>query len=38
MFRMQKEDNQWRIVPQPLPTWVSNAEQNFHDLIEEALA
>jgi len=38
MFRMQKEDSQWRIVPQPLPSWISNAEQNFHDLIEESLA
>ncbi len=38
MFRMQKEDNQWRIIAQSLPSWITNAEQNFHDLIEESLA
>ncbi|MBL7763012.1 MAG: hypothetical protein JNL23_06255 [Chitinophagaceae bacterium] len=37
MFRMQKEDSQWKIVPQTLPSWISNAEQNFHDLIVESL-
>lgn len=37
MFRMQKEDNTWRIVPQPLPDWVGKSERNLHDLIEEEL-
>lgn len=38
MFRMQKEDNQWKITPQPLPVWISNAEAKFHELIEESLS
>ena len=37
MFRMQKEDNTWRIFPQPLPDWVGKSERNLHDLIEEEL-
>jgi len=35
MFRMQKDDNQWKIIPQPLPAWVQRGEQAFHDAIEE---
>jgi hypothetical protein len=38
MFRMQKEDNQWKIVAQPLPSWIISSEKAFHDLIEESLA
>ena len=37
MFRMQKEDNQWKIVEQPLPSWVVSSENQFHGLIEESL-
>ena len=37
MFRMQKEDNTWRIVPQQLPDWVVKNERMLHDLIEEEL-
>jgi hypothetical protein len=37
MFRMQKEDNQWKIVEQPLPSWVLSSENEFHGLIEESL-
>ena len=37
MFRMQKEDNGWKIVAQPLPDWVMKNEQVFNDLIEEEL-
>ncbi|MGC4036551.1 MAG: hypothetical protein QM764_11360 [Chitinophagaceae bacterium] len=37
MFRMQKEEGKWKIVPQPLPSWVTSSEQQFHDLIEESL-
>ena len=37
MFRMQKEENGWRIVPQPLPDWILKAEKKFHELIEEEL-
>ncbi|HVZ55975.1 MAG TPA: hypothetical protein VG870_04900 [Chitinophagaceae bacterium] len=35
MFRMQKEDGTWRIVPQPLPAWITQSEVKFHELIEE---
>lgn len=38
MFRMQKDDNTWRIVNQPLPEWIINNERVFNDLIEEELA
>jgi hypothetical protein len=37
MFRMQKDDNSWHIVPQPLPEWVLKTEKVFHELIEEEL-
>ena len=37
MFRMQKENNQWKIVEQPLPSWVLSSENEFHGLIEESL-
>jgi hypothetical protein len=37
MFRMQKEDNHWKIVEQPLPSWVLSSEGEFHGLIEESL-
>ena len=37
MFRMHKEDNHWKIVEQPLPSWVLSSENEFHALIEEAI-
>ena len=37
MFRMQKEENGWRIVPQPLPEWVNSSERLLSDMIEEEL-
>jgi hypothetical protein len=37
MFRMQKDDNSWHIVPQPLPEWILKTEKVFHELIEEEL-
>ena len=37
MFRMQKEDNGWKISPQPLPDWILNSEKIFHEQIEEEL-
>ncbi|MCW3120491.1 MAG: hypothetical protein JWM28_4573 [Chitinophagaceae bacterium] len=37
MFRMQKEDNHWKIVEQPLPSWILSSENEFHGLIEESL-
>jgi hypothetical protein len=38
MFRMEKRDaNNWRIVDDILPQWVSNNENKLHESIEEAL-
>ncbi|KYP13395.1 hypothetical protein [Flavihumibacter sp. CACIAM 22H1] len=37
MFRMRKEDNHWKIIPQPLPAWVSEQEKLMSDMIEEEL-
>lgn len=37
LFRMQKEQDVWKILPQQLPTWVMEHEPTFHDLIEEEL-
>ena len=37
MFKMQKADNVWKIVNQPLPDWVIKTEKTFHELIEEEL-
>jgi hypothetical protein len=37
MFKMQKEENQWKIVQQPLPSWILSSEAQFHELIEESL-
>jgi hypothetical protein len=37
LFRMQKEQESWKILPQQLPPWVMDKENTFHDLIEEEL-
>lgn len=37
LFRMQKEQESWKIQPQQLPNWVMDKENTFHDLIEEEL-
>jgi hypothetical protein len=37
LFRMKKEDANWKIVPQPLPGWVMEKESSFHELIEEEI-
>ena len=37
LFRMQKEQDIWKILPQQLPGWVMEKETTFHDLIEEEL-
>ena len=37
LFRMQKESDIWKILPQQLPNWVMEKETTFHDLIEEEL-
>ncbi len=38
MFKMQKENDRWRIIPQPMPQWLINVEGKLHELIEEELA
>lgn len=39
VFRMQKTDNdQWRIIDQQLPSWISAHENRLNDLIEEEIA
>ena len=37
LFRMQKEQENWKILPQTLPSWVMDKESTFHDLIEEEM-
>jgi len=37
MFRMQKIDGSWKIMEQPLPAWIIENENSFHELIEEEL-
>ena len=40
LFRMQKENDAWKIQPQPpqqLPSWVMEKENTFSELIEEEL-
>ena len=37
IFKMAKDDKTWKIVPQPLPTWVADNEAVFNDLIEEEM-
>lgn len=37
LFRMQKEEGVWKILPQSLPRWIMETESQFHDQIEEEL-
>jgi len=38
IFKMHKQDNnQWRIVDQQLPNWISDNEKRLNDLIEEEI-
>ncbi len=37
IFSMQKEENNWKIVPQSLPNWISQLETTLDKLIEEEL-
>jgi hypothetical protein len=37
MFKMQKENNTWRVVPHPLPEWIHDNEGNLSELIEDEL-
>jgi hypothetical protein len=35
MFQLQKNTDTWKIIPQPLPTWILEQESTYHDLIEK---
>jgi len=35
MFKMQKADNQWKIVDEDLPVWVSGNENLLNEAISE---
>ncbi|MBO9571543.1 MAG: hypothetical protein J7497_04960 [Chitinophagaceae bacterium] len=37
IFNMKKEGGPWKIVPQPLPAWVTQLEDKLSELIEEEL-
>ena len=37
LFRMQKENNTWKIAEQQLPTWILENEGRFNEQIEEEL-
>lgn len=36
-FNIQKIDNSWKVIKQPLPQWVLENEGIFHEVIEEEL-
>lgn len=38
IFSMHKDESHWKIVPQPLPHWVTQLENRFDELIEEELS
>ncbi len=35
IFNMEKQDNNWQIIAQELPVWVTASESQFHEIIEE---
>jgi hypothetical protein len=37
MFKMQKEDNNWKIVDNQLPDWVYKSEKDLNDTIDKEL-
>jgi hypothetical protein len=37
LFRMQKDNNNWRFINQQLPVWVLEQEDKLHQLIEDEL-
>ena len=38
IFKMQKEDKNWKIIEQSLPVWITEKEAQLHDLIEEEMS
>ncbi|MBZ5856468.1 hypothetical protein [Flavihumibacter profundi] len=37
MFRMQRHDTDWQIIPQPIPAWIQQQEKVLSDMIKEEL-
>jgi hypothetical protein len=37
-FTMEKKDNNWRIIEEAVPSWISQSEKGLNDLIEKELA
>jgi hypothetical protein len=37
IFKMQKEQGNWKINPQQVPAWIKDNEAVFSDIIEEEL-
>ncbi|ULQ53732.1 hypothetical protein [Flavihumibacter fluvii] len=37
MFKMNRPESDWQIVPQPLPAWVQEQEKMLSDMIKEEL-
>lgn len=37
VFRMQQENNSWKIVDQQLPSWINATETKLNEVIEEEL-
>ena len=37
IFRMKKENERWKILPDRLPAWILSNENNLNSLIEEEL-
>ncbi len=37
VLKMQKEDNNWKILPQPLPSWIMDNEAVLNELILEEM-
>jgi hypothetical protein len=38
VFKMQRQEDRWRIVDQNLPTWIIDNEERLNDQIEEEAA
>jgi hypothetical protein len=37
IFKMQKEDSNWKIVEQDVPVWIADSSANLHEKIEEMM-
>ena len=38
IFHMQKNSASWKIMPQELPAWIMEKENDFNEVIEQELA